>query len=87
MSSAIRNRTRHPVRALAVYGGVFLSAGLVVGCASEPGEGDQEVAFASFDQAIEAVAGDPLPGTNLTAFAEGKDLFDNVDEPDRKSVV
>ena len=82
MSSAIRNRTRHPVRALAVYGGVFLSTGLFVGCASEPGEDDQEVAFASFDQEIDAVAGDALPGTDATAFAEGKDLFDNVDEPD-----
>ena len=82
MSSAIRNKTRQPVRALAICGGAILAAGVGVGCASEPGEDDQEVAFASFDQEITAVAGDPLPGTNATAFAEGKDLFDNVDEPD-----
>jgi CxxC motif-containing protein (DUF1111 family) len=77
MSSPIRTRTGHPVWALAVYSGALLSAGIGAGCAA-PGE-DEEVEFSSTDQAITAVAGDPLPGTDAAGFAGAKAAFVTVE--------
>src|SRR3954466_6498761 len=78
MSSPIRSRTGHQVWALAVYSGALLSAGIGVGCGTDPGE--EEVEFtSSTDQAITAVAGDPLPGTDLAGFAEAKAAFVTVE--------
>src|SRR3954465_11224527 len=80
MSSPVRSRTGHRVWALAVYGGALLSAGIGVGCAA-PGEEDV-VEFSSTDQAITAVAGDPLPGTDAVEFAAAKTAFEVQDAAD-----
>jgi CxxC motif-containing protein (DUF1111 family) len=81
MSSIIRNRTGHKARALAVCSGVVISAGVAAGCASESGE-EEAVAFTATEQAITAVAGDPLPGTDPTEFAAAKAAFEVVDGPE-----
>jgi CxxC motif-containing protein (DUF1111 family) len=60
-----------------VYGGTLLSAGIGAGCAA-PGE-EEVVEFNSTDQAITAVAGDPLPGTDAAGFAEAKAAFMTVE--------
>jgi CxxC motif-containing protein (DUF1111 family) len=79
MSSSIRSRVRHQAGALAVCSGVIISGGLGAGCADQPGEDGEQIAFASTDQAITAVAGDPLPGTDLAGFAEAKAAFATVE--------
>jgi CxxC motif-containing protein (DUF1111 family) len=72
MTSLIRNR------ALAVCGSIFIAGGISAGCAEQAGE-EEEVAFSSTEQAIEAV-GDALPGISATAFAEAKAAFAAVEE-------
>jgi CxxC motif-containing protein (DUF1111 family) len=59
--------------------GVLLSAGIGVGCADQPGEADEEVAFAAAEQDITAVAGDPLPGIAAADFAAARDAFATVE--------
>jgi CxxC motif-containing protein (DUF1111 family) len=76
MINVIRSKLGNQAKALAVCSGVILS-GAVAGCAEQPGE-DEEVEFASTDQAIEA-AGDPLPGISAAAFAEAKAAFVTVE--------
>jgi CxxC motif-containing protein (DUF1111 family) len=78
MNSVLRSRVRHPAGVLAVCGGVLLSTGVGAGCADQPGE-DEEVAFASTEQDITAVAGDPLPGTDTAGFAEARAAFATVE--------
>jgi CxxC motif-containing protein (DUF1111 family) len=43
---------------------------------------DEPIEFSSVDQAITAVAGDPLPGTDAAGFAEAKAAFVTVEELD-----
>jgi CxxC motif-containing protein (DUF1111 family) len=79
MNSVIRNGTRHPAIALAVGSGVLIALSLG-GCADAPGnENDELVEFASTEQSITA-AGDGLPGTDATAFAEAKAAFETQEE-------
>ena len=82
MSSVNRHRMRHQARALVVCSGVIISGAIVAGCAGDPAEADEEIAFASTDQAIEAVTGGPLPGITAADFAEAKAAFEVVDEID-----
>src|SRR5262245_9967303 len=78
MSRVIRSRLHHQARALAVFSGVAISGGIGAGCADQPGE-DELVEFSSAEQAIEAVAGDPLPGADAAGFAEAKAAFVTVE--------
>src|SRR3954466_9790561 len=78
MNSVLRSRVRHPAGVLAACSGVLLSTGVGAGCADQPGE-DEEVAFASTEQDITAVAGDPLPGIPAADFAEAKAAFATVE--------
>ena len=79
MTSVIRNRIRHQGRTLAVCSSVIIAAGVGAGCAAAPGEDDEETTFSSVDQEITAVAGDALPGTDLTGFAAAKAAFNTVE--------
>jgi len=79
MKSVLRSRVRHPARAVAMCSGVLLSAGIGAGCADQPGQYDEEVAFAATEQDITAVAGDPLPGVDAAGFAEAKAAFMTVE--------
>src|SRR5262245_14379289 len=81
MTSVIRISQRHQARALAVCSGIIISAGVGAGCADLPGE-EELVEFASTEQAIEAVAGDPLPGISAADFAAAKEAFSAVEEID-----
>ncbi|HET7504929.1 MAG TPA: di-heme oxidoredictase family protein [Kofleriaceae bacterium] len=78
MSSISRNRMRHQASVFVMCSGVILSGVSVAGCAADPAEDEEQVAFASTDQAIEAVVGDPLPGITADAFAEAKAEFEVV---------
>jgi CxxC motif-containing protein (DUF1111 family) len=78
MSSVIRNRKHHQARALAVCSGVIIFAGVGAGCASEPADDEEEVAFAVVEQGLTA-AGDPLPGVTAADFAEAKAAFEAVE--------
>ncbi|HSS00229.1 MAG TPA: di-heme oxidoredictase family protein [Kofleriaceae bacterium] len=50
----------------------------IAGCAADsPGE-DEEVSFASTEQGLTAVVGDPLPGIPADSFAEAKAAFEVV---------
>jgi len=82
MSSVIRQNVRKQARGLAVCSGVILSWGLGAGCATEPEEEDVEVGFSATEQALTAVAGDPLPGISAADFAEAKDAFAAVETVD-----
>lgn len=75
MRSVIRSRKQ----ALAMCSGVLIAAGVTTGCAEEPTADDEEVAFASTEQAITAI-GDPLPGTDPDGFAEAKAAFSAVED-------
>jgi CxxC motif-containing protein (DUF1111 family) len=69
---------------LAVCGGVFITAGLGAGCATQAedqGQDNEEVAFAATEQSITA-AGDPLPGISAADFATALTAFGAVDEAD-----
>ncbi|HEU4732686.1 MAG TPA: di-heme oxidoredictase family protein [Kofleriaceae bacterium] len=55
-----------------------MSAGISAGCASEPAD-EEVVAFTATEQAVTAVAGDPLPGTDPAAFDEAKTAFSTVE--------
>jgi CxxC motif-containing protein (DUF1111 family) len=71
------NRVHHLTRA-AVWSGILISGVAIAGCAADaPGE-DEEVAFASTEQGLTAVVGDPLPGTSADLFAEAKGAFEVV---------
>ena len=76
MRSFIRSRARHRAGALAVCSGVLITGGLV-GCADQPGDDGEQVAFSAADQGLTAaaVAGDPLPGISATDFAAAKTAF------------
>ncbi len=78
MSSAIRSRVHDQVRALAVCSGVIISGAVGAGCAAQPGN-DEEVTFSATDQALTAVAGDPLPGITAADFAAAKTAFVTVE--------
>jgi CxxC motif-containing protein (DUF1111 family) len=80
MSSVIRSSVRHQARALAVCSGVLLSVGIGAGCATAPGDDEEEqVAFAVAEQGLTA-AGDPLPGVTAVDFAAAKAAFNTVEE-------
>lgn len=79
MTSVLRSRIHHRASTLALCSGVLLSAGVIAGCADAPGDDEEQIEFASTDQAIEAVAGDPLPGTDAAGFAEAKAAFATVE--------
>ena len=81
MNSVSRSETRHRAGALALGGGLIISAGLLAGCAGQPGEDDELIEFASTEQSITAV-GDPLPGVTAADFAEAKEAFMAVEEID-----
>jgi len=81
MSRVIRSRLHHQARALAVFSGVAISGGIGAGCADQPGE-DELVEFSATEQAIEAVAGDPLPGTDAAGFAAARTAFNTVEALD-----
>jgi len=59
-----------------VCSGVLISGGLV-GCADQPGDDGEQVAFSAAEQGLTAaaVAGDPLPGITATDFAAAKTAF------------
>jgi len=73
---------RHQARALLSCSGVILSGAIAVGCAADSVDDGDEVAFAATEQAIEAITGDPLPGTDPEAFAEAKAAFEVIDTLD-----
>ncbi|HEU4727090.1 MAG TPA: di-heme oxidoredictase family protein, partial [Kofleriaceae bacterium] len=79
MSSVIRSRVRDQARALAVCSGVLMTGGISAGCADQPGEEDEVVTFNAAEQAVTAVAGDPLPGITATDFAAAKTAFTTVE--------
>src|SRR3954464_9928056 len=79
MNSVARSRIYHPARALAVCSGVILTAGVGAGCADQPGEDGEQIEFTSTEQAITAVAGDPLPGTDAVGFAGARTAFMTVE--------
>jgi CxxC motif-containing protein (DUF1111 family) len=64
---------------LALCSGIILSAGAIAGCADTPGGDGDEIEFSSTAQAIEAVAGDALPGTDPVGFAEARTAFATVE--------
>jgi len=64
---------------LAVCSGVILTAGVGAGCADQPGEDGEQIEFTSTEQAITAVAGDPLPGTDAVGFAGARTAFMTVE--------
>jgi CxxC motif-containing protein (DUF1111 family) len=78
MRSFFRSGVRHPAGTLAVCSGVILAGGIGAGCASDLGDAEP-MEFASTDQAITAVAGDPLPGTDAAGFAGAKAAFATVE--------
>lgn len=78
MSSDIRSRVRNQVSTFAVCSGIAITWGIGAGCASDPA-GEEEVAFSATEQSITAVAGDPLPGTDLVGFAEARTAFATVE--------
>ena len=80
MSRVIRSRLHHQARALAVFSGVVISGGIGTGCADQPGDDEEQVAWSSTEQAIEAVAGDALPGVTAADFAEARDAFNTAEE-------
>jgi CxxC motif-containing protein (DUF1111 family) len=82
MSSVSHNSMRHQAMALVVCSGVIISGAIVAGCAADPTGDDDQVAFASTEQTIEAVIGDPLPGITAADFAAAKGTFEVVDEID-----
>ena len=72
-----RNRVHHLTKA-AVWSGILISGVAIAGCAADsPGE-EEEVAFASTEQGLTAVVGDPLPGTDPDLFAEAKGEFEVI---------
>src|ERR1043165_9545733 len=73
-----RNRVHHQTGVWAVLSGILISGVAIAGCAADsPGE-DEEVSFASTEQGLTAVVGDPLPGTDAELFAEAKGEFEVV---------
>ncbi|HEX3476855.1 MAG TPA: di-heme oxidoredictase family protein [Kofleriaceae bacterium] len=82
MKSVLRSRVHHRANALALCSGVVLSAGVIAGCADAPGDDDDQVEFASTDQAVTAAAGDPLPGITATDFAAARTAFATVEALD-----
>jgi CxxC motif-containing protein (DUF1111 family) len=72
------NRVYHRARAWAVCSGILISGVGIAGCATDSPVDEEPVAFASTEQAIEAVVGDPLPGTIPALFAEAKAEFEVV---------
>src|ERR1041384_3220252 len=78
MSSKRHHGMRHHASALVVCGGV-LSGAVVAGCAADPTEDEQGVAFAATEQAITAALGDPLPGIPAQEFADAKGAFEVID--------
>jgi CxxC motif-containing protein (DUF1111 family) len=62
-----------------VWSGVVLSAGVGAGCADTPGDDGEEIEFASTEQGITAVAGDPLPGIIAADFTAARDAFATVE--------
>src|SRR5690349_24813702 len=82
MSSVMRSGIRYQTWALAVCSGVMISGGVGAGCAAEPGDDDEEVTWSSTEQALSAVAGDALPGTDAAEFAAAKAAFATVEEID-----
>src|SRR5882672_7424639 len=81
MRSSIRSNVRHRAGALAVCSGVIISGGLGAGCAEQPGDDGEQVAFSATAQDVTAtaVAGDPLPGISATDFAAAKTAFQTVE--------
>jgi len=81
MSSVIRGRIHNQARALAVCSGVFITGGVIAGCAAQPGEEEEQVTFNSAEQdvTVTAVAGDPLPGITAADFAAAKAAFVTVE--------
>jgi CxxC motif-containing protein (DUF1111 family) len=60
--------------------GVLLTGGLV-GCADQPGDDGDQVAFSAAEQGVTAAAatGDPLPGITAADFATAKTHFQTVE--------
>src|SRR5262249_18865806 len=81
MSSVIRTRIHYQARALAVCSGVIISGSVGAGCAADPID-DEEVTWTSTEQAVTAVAGDPLSGITAADFAEAKAAFETVETID-----
>jgi CxxC motif-containing protein (DUF1111 family) len=82
MRSIIRSGVHNQSRMLALCGSALISGGIGAGCAGqpdEPGEEDEPVAFSATEQAITAVAGDPLPGVTAADFAAAKAAFVTVE--------
>jgi CxxC motif-containing protein (DUF1111 family) len=79
MRSDIQMRRQAP--ASVVYSGVILCGAIAAGCTADAVDDGDVVAFASTEQAIEAI-GDPLPGITAEEFAEAKAAFEVVDEID-----
>jgi CxxC motif-containing protein (DUF1111 family) len=79
MTSVLCSRVHHRARTWAVWSGVVLSAGVGAGCADQPGEDGEEIEFASTEQGITAVAGDPLPGITAADFAAARGAFVTVE--------
>jgi CxxC motif-containing protein (DUF1111 family) len=82
MSSVIRSRVRSQATALAVYSSVLIAGGIGAGCAAQPGEDEDEVAFSATEQEATvalAATGDALPGISAADFQEAKDAFATVE--------
>ena len=76
MRSVIRHGVHHQGWVWAM-GSLIISGGVAAGCAAQPDE--EEVTFSATEQAVTAVAGDPLPGISATDFAAAKAAFVTVE--------
>jgi len=64
-----------------VCSGVIVAGGLGAGCADQPGDDGDQVAFSSAEQGVTAAlaTGDPLPGITSMDFATAKTHFQTVE--------